>query len=905
MDYLLIREKAVKFMVEHGWKKIIAKQRNYNQSLFDHTMVALDVLITLLPILKKTFEPELSEQEEQVLIASVIAHDAGKVTPEFQAYITGRNNYVSDVNRDLDEKVLKELTNQLNFEKCEEMLSAVLLHMRHERTPAKIMDRVIFDKHSNERWKTLADIVSEVDNLASCNGLFSALQYLESRFSFANYIQTSYHLVQVRGVSTTLLHKAAIDTYIDYGWAPLIHYSNGTIYIAGVRDDIKEPSVDGIENRFAKLIEEALPDNFSTLVVGNPLASMMPKPEFYDYRELRNCLKLAAGKVRRNSFQKKSERDRRKVVSNYFKLSGRKEKVTNEILNCESERIGRAQPEMCIFKFYKAALSEELLGTKVLPEVAEQYKEYVQGKAGKVTPQVVARVEYDAIFGDGAFNNLLRMSTLMPARDMVLAVDYFWQLDGSNFDLTVAKVEYLDDDRRENLLIDILMKIADKVYTSIPTEKRPKRASSVEIAKYFMFDLVHPTVFCDFEQVVREQIKAYAETKKNARKADGEHLCPICNQPFKQGTEAKADFLDNPDAHTNRAVSHGPGGKIAICNACKYERFLQQILLDSKASSIIILFPRMNIGHGSGDLLCRKARTIGDALHLRMTAANPDPDQQISPAMTWNLARKLSEVDLYHLSPQEIVELVTYRSSDKTAKANRRKLVQLLQELYEVDELTVDVLNENWATEFLTVEDALDALIRNRVYDPAASEARTEAFHLNPHMEIVCQTPHMILIPLANPIAMSNDSETNAAIRELLFTLVLGLALDCSVAVVKTGDVIAFQGGEGVAFVGNVAAVRDLVYSVSLAEKPKLGRGTPTGGRDWISLEEAEKWIEAISAAAVLANSTDYPERSNLYAILKSPTVGHILRRIEQKNETGQVYLEQFGLLEKIKEVLI
>jgi hypothetical protein len=144
----------------------------------------------------------------------------------------------------------------------------------------------------------------------------------------------------------------------------------------------------------------------------------------------------------------------------------------------------------------------------------------------------------------------------------------------------------------------------------------------------------------------------------------------------------------------------------------------------------------------------------------------------------------------------------------------------------------------------------------------------------------------MILVPLTNPISMGNESDTNAAIRELYITLILGLALDCTVAVMKAGEVITFEGGEGVARVPPVPALRDLI------------------GTEWVKIADAKKWLNAIGATALLASATAFPERTNLYAILKSPTAGHILRRIEQKSDSGQAYIGHIHLLETVKEVL-
>jgi hypothetical protein len=890
MDYQAFRTKAVEFMLNRGWKKQTAKRRNFEQSLFDHTLIEIDALITLLPLLQHTFSPPLTESEKQVLLTSVLAHDAGKELPEWQEYVMGRREFLSDVNRELAEEVVSELASQFGSNNVEEMLSSVVLHMRYERTPAKVANRLLFGQHTNPRWKTLADIVDAVDNLCSAKGLFAGLQCVTEKTCISNHLRTSYHLVQMRGVSTTLLHRAAVYTFIECGWSPLLHYSNGTIYVASSATQPLEPGVDEIQDQMAEGIEKAMPREMAQLIVGSPLQSMMPKVDLFDYQDLKGCLTVAARRVNRTTFRNKPESARRKTVADYLKRKDDDSPIDENKLALETDRIGTAQPEMCIFKFFKTALAGNLLGKQVTPEAEETYADFAEGggkrKLPKVNPQSVARAEYDNVFGEGAYADLQSTSTLMPARDMALTVDRFWSLDGSRFGLDVSKIEYLDDTKRVEILIDALVDIADKVYTAIPAENRPTRATPEDIARCFMPDLTHPSPKLDLDELIAQQIQAYGETKANARKEKGLHLCPICNGAFDGGTKAKADFVGNPEGHTNRGVSHGGAGQIVICETCKYERFLQQLLLGSQVTDILVLFPRMNIGHSSGEVFRQKAIQIWDKASIRMTEANPKPDLHLSLGLTYNLARKLRDYDVYQLTPDEIVEIVTYESSTDTKKRNRRDLEKELKATYGTDELHLDEINDLWNTDFVTVEEALQALIDGKVQDDEARDIRKKAFRLNSQFHIACQTPHMILVPLTNPVSIGNESDTNAGLRELYLTLILGLSLDCSVAVVKAGEVITFEGGEGVARVPPTPALRELV------------------GAEWVSVEAAKRWLDAIGAVALLANATAFPERSNLYQILKSPTLGHVLRRIEQKSENGQAYIYHFHLLEQMKEVL-
>jgi hypothetical protein len=86
---LLMR--AAAWMQARGWKQKIAKRRGgvypacpersrREQSLFEHRLIELDVLLELLPILRSPRHYGLSEAEKAVLAVAVLAHDVGKET---------------------------------------------------------------------------------------------------------------------------------------------------------------------------------------------------------------------------------------------------------------------------------------------------------------------------------------------------------------------------------------------------------------------------------------------------------------------------------------------------------------------------------------------------------------------------------------------------------------------------------------------------------------------------------------------------------------------------------------------------------------------------------------------------------------------------------------------------------
>jgi hypothetical protein len=899
MDYNNIRTKAVEWMIARDWKRRTAKRGGFNQSLFEHTIYELDALITLWPILSESWG--LSEQDLAGLIVGTVAHDVGKETPEWQQYVLadrGTVPYTPHVVEDLTQAAVDTLFAALGlFGSLDDAKAFVRYHMQATKTTDSLIFDAINKGDKNNRWMTLSTIVAEVDNICSAKGLLDGVKSLE-RTSIGKHIMVSYHLVQVRGVSTTLLHRAAMEAFQDKGWSPLLHYSNGTMYVLKSSNIVSEPVREDIESQLAKLVEDAMGRDFASSVVTTDFrASAIAIPQLFDYREIKEYLSVAGMRVRggENRFEKKLQSSGgrsqvEKMVRAYLRLP--KDEVLDEFrLARESQRISRAYPEMCIFKFFKAAMDLDLIGGTITDEAQAYYQTLLPPtqsstkKTARVTPQIVAQVEYDRVFGEGAFFALLGASTLMPARDMALCIDYYWSRPGEQFGLEPNLVEHAPDDIRRAALVNTLARIAGLVYDALPPENQPTRAASSDIAREFIGDLMHPSSKCDWHAITQEQLTIYGASKQAAKSPRGDHFCPICNVQFGAGPVAKAAFLDKPESHTNRAISHGSSspGYIVICPTCKYERFIRNLLLGGKPAELLVLVPRMNIGQGSGAELVQKARELSNGAMLLMSNDTTDPYQRVSLSLTQMIARKLSDQDVFTPSPQALLDLFTYSAAKDKRKEYRKALEDRLREEFGSE---VEDLNTSWDTEFADWDAAIKALIDGTVMDSTALSIRSDAYKLQPSLRVVCQTPNLILLPLLQPMSAGKDSEVNAAIRRLFTMLVLGLALDCTVAVLNSGDAITFEGGEGIVRVPRVPALRDLV------------------GCDWIQLDQAEKWLKAIGAASLIAQATGLPESSNLYQILSAPTPGHILRRIEQHSESGQASFSYLQHLETLKEVL-
>jgi CRISPR/Cas system-associated endonuclease Cas3-HD len=117
MDRDELLNKAAAWMIERGWKQKLAKSHPIQQSLFEHSLIELDVLLELLPILSATRHYGLSDEEQQIMLVAVLIHDAGKESDAWQEYIreplAGR--WVSHINPEISRGVALEVCSTLGY----------------------------------------------------------------------------------------------------------------------------------------------------------------------------------------------------------------------------------------------------------------------------------------------------------------------------------------------------------------------------------------------------------------------------------------------------------------------------------------------------------------------------------------------------------------------------------------------------------------------------------------------------------------------------------------------------------------------------------------------------------------------------------------------------------------------
>ena len=919
VSYEALREKILLFMIKRGWKDKIAKRRGFEQSLLEHSANCLDVMLTLLPDLKARLH--LSDEEEQALILGIAIHDVAKERNEWQAYIRGEAEYEPHVIPEYTVQAVEALAEWLGFAGRDDARAGANLHMKSVQTAARIFAEA---QNAGPRMVLLQRLVADVDNVASAAGLLAAQDAL-ARSSLNKYVHIAYHIIHVRGVSTTLLHRAAQVAFEKRGWMPLLFYPTGTLY---VRPGVEEPisvTAEMVQDELVEALNAILADHLDVIpniAVGKDIrTNFFPMPELFDYRALPAYLRVASSRVnpkkakdvsdssvvkylnlwrlidttgeyalaRKSYFCRLSELD--KVIPFEYQslLVSRLSEVSHtDALNIRS-RIGEAYPEIAVFKVFKCIAAT--MGEETAIELAKAY---------------------EALFGEASFNALTSTSNLMAALDQAFTVDLFWALPLKRLARFLQRpkldvegtVGALEQKRRVTLLIDTLTKIGEMGFGAM---EHPPTVDTFaqEIAVALIGDLIAPTVaITDVQAHAQQQLAYYKQAKRNIRTERAvEHICPICNQPFERGKKAVAGYLEKPGGFTGRKFAYDQE-QLVICFACYYERLLRQIILGRKAYDLIVLMPRMSLGRYGGKVLLDKLDEIKRLVKGVATADTTDPDETLRMDLDWFVARQALAADFNQMSAEDLMRLFTYRVKDDTVEKNLKKVIRQTQEMLASKDL--EVAREEWERDFADWAEVARTIAYKKIDDEIAQRIREAVYGLRPPIEFVAQTPNLVLAPTSNPrvsdssalVDSDADSDTKAALKQLLITLAFALGLDCSVAILhdrESLDGLILETG-GAAYVPPLPSVRDLVArSRSKEAQQKLSPA-------WLSQSEAVRWLRALASAVLLANKADYPPRNDLYQILTARSKGALMRRIEQKG--GMMSQENVQQLEAIGEVL-
>jgi len=892
----------VKFAQNRKWDKLIAKKvGNRFESILTHHLKTQNILSKTIEMIGN--DMNFSDEEKKVTILIALLHDAGKENPKWQEKIfTGSKGFVSHVGRKETETILQEIIEKLGWKIKEELIldaiNAIEQHMEGERrNPSSTLDSILSTKSSNKKkWVSISHLVSFADRLASIIELEDCLSIIKGLglARLTDLLEITYHKVnQIRGIATTLLHKAAETTFIKKKWQSILYFPNGTVYL-GKKGDTENFNMKEFSNELGRELNnfmETYNENALEAVVGNPTASMVNLPKLFDWNEVEDYFKVAQ---KRTKVKAVSAVDDTKQTIPYLTYLEIKNMIDKEAARefIESDKIFKKK-----YPNFKVKINKEhRLFELTKSEFAEINPEIVLFSFFKTifktlaTEEMVttAQIEFDKIFGEGIFKELQSMANLKPARDRVIAIDNYWSLPINRFEGNSNElIKTLTAVERQRILRETLTRIC-----TIARNKNPPVKTNFYkeiIFKIAENDLIYPinVNLNAIKSISQSYLEYWIDSKHSQQSAKSSfYICPSCNNKFQEENLIAAEITGFKEQFTNRAIGGSKTQKgISICNLCELEYLLRYLTIKGKITHLIILYPEICVNFRQGTNLIKQIMELERGISkLKSDKIKGNSFMEFS-FRNQVLEPKLGEYStiLKSLKNQNIENFLEFFSYQKTSKTVTKDLINAVIDTIDgFCEIPKSFPELNSFEEALNLTQKLLPFVDRKeiqviLEGKIPNESENYAFHY--------VTPNIVIWTLKQGIVKKKkgkdeESKVNIALKKLLIATMVSIATGYSTAIIDTNDQIP-PSPMGRVFIPINSHIRNIFNNNS-----------------WIPNIEIETIFEKISAAIILAKRAAYPIRSAVYNVLKEPLKGKLLIRIETKQNS--LWKEDFDNIELI-----
>lgn len=897
-------QRKIAALLRHlGWKHLLAKNASYVETIFGHSLAALEVMTQLILVMEGIPAIRLDAQRRMRLLVAAALHDAGKSNPAFQAYIKGQSSWVSH-DRDQDvADVLARAFEELGLFEEEDRATikgVILLHMSvARRSPTRMLSPLLLGGVQAAGFDFEVKLVAQVDRAISSSSITDAFHALSSPNTATQGLIFDYIQTPITDIEHQFAAEVAHEVLQGAGLTPVLIRTDGRIYARPRTQELPPDTLQMIAEKLAARIEQVLKQAPPEVMIGERASAIVANPDLYTpegeadlYRHLlfrfrgidrykarahapkywklywwRHTLGLSAAEARRQ-----------------FRRSQEKQEVDGDPTRAEID--GEIVDLTQLPKSWIAKGEEHLQAASQAGDLMRYWytlhKELAKRSADPKAYMAALHEEYQAVFGEGTAEWLKGLGTA-PHGNVAFVADDFVRRRGTDFgDDRPTRIISWPRLQRNELLIKLLTGISQAMIRRMGPPRGFSELSR-QMADAFMETLHLGSIKPDLAEIkaaAAKTLSAYTTSKPYffATRKKRAHMCPRCNRASEQTIMANKTMLSRSRARIVRGPEGARQSGVQICNICHYSIMLRKILLGD-ADHVLMLYPRAAIGPRTAQRMVRAANELTGSL-TAMLGESAQGLALANPGRISDLVRKGRSI-----RPRAIGAALAEQRPDP-----EQMLIRQLKAYGSLDKLNA-ICGDS---QFGSHAEIASALVSGEGIDPTA---RTLLLSLVGNVQVrqraLPQTPQMLLLPLhnpfehsRNPFATEDESLANAELKALFATLLFAVAFDCAAALIPKGAPIERPMARGLVRVPDVQNLKIFF---------------PSG---WVQPDEAERWLRGIAAADVLGKRLGLNHRNHIYLVLTAQSAGELLMQVRTREPVGEARKALERLVDDVHEII-
>jgi len=849
--------------LERGWHLKVGKWgAGGTASLLSHSL-------TVAGVAEQVFRKiGLPENEIRIGIATAFLHDFLKESHSSREEIERTGRLLDKEFTESDIGEISDILHRIGYDDDEiEIVASILTHgalqsLEHLQT---ILRRV-----PNRDLPRVRRLVHEVaDPLASIKDL-SEFERNRRRFdeSLREWgLRLEYHQVStIRGVTTSLCHRAIEEIYSSWGFEPILYYPEGTVYLGRSdrpldTDGFRDAFVQEYWNKLESYIEYVPEENIVSAIIGPYNQSKIPTPEFaYASDSILNRFwdNIRSG----NSVSDPAG------LEKYIDVARR----LSEHEDLEIELSDDAIRDDAI---------KELLGIFVIFYYFKEIRDHAFGDNGfsgngDGEPISKLRVEYEST-GCGErldFEEFLEIIDGLSHSGV--GVD-------EKILRNAARLRRLfPDDLLRSQVLDKAVNLCKRFSKILrPYAEKRKGLRATPIPEYLLPEIVRPFVASP-EHIAQEIFNHYSRGKE----AGGTIVCPVCGNKPEKEIRSKKVGKGESKSFTNFLIGGSTLQNRTICTLCDLEMSLRSpylhYLQQGADAYEYYIIPQLNLSPWQMQLW---ANRIVDFARVKGFHGE-DPLTRLD---TW--ADQIGAQGLHVLnrqSKQMIDDL--FRDEKNRGRKIRDRILRVIEKEY-------DGSTEEFIQSMRMRGESVDSLVEKILNDdPSLSpEIKELVKEWERGIMLPLITPNFFLLSFPVPKSETDDHRASGTVRHLFRGALLSRIFLASVIVkeLKFEPLIEMRSH------GAVKVPTDLHFTEGFRRTGiKLQN-------DWLSIEDTDRALEKIVSIFLVADEIKRAERSGKsrkgeYMMILNEPKGRTLNRIVQAQKNVKPDLRLFEQLDRI-----